>query len=51
MRRRDAGRIGGDDHNTWTLQGNAGAIRLRDWSTADRLVDGVWQADGGNDPA
>ena len=33
-----------DDHNTWTLQGSAGAIRLRDWSTAERLsADGIWQ--------
>lgn len=33
-----------DDHNTWTLQGSAGAIRLRDWSTAERLMpDGSWQ--------
>src|SRR6202044_1188720 len=33
-----------DDHNSWTLQGSAGAIRLRDWSTAERLgPDGLWQ--------
>jgi predicted dehydrogenase len=33
-----------DDHNCWTLQGSAGAIRLRDWSTAERLgPDGIWQ--------
>ncbi len=33
-----------DDHNTWTLQGSAGAIRLRDWSHAERLApDGTWQ--------
>jgi predicted dehydrogenase len=33
-----------DDHNTWTLQGNAGAIRLRDWAQAERLApDGTWQ--------
>jgi predicted dehydrogenase len=33
-----------DDHNLWTLQGSAGAIRLRDWSTAERLgADGIWQ--------
>ncbi len=32
------------DHNLWTLQGSAGAIRLRDWSTAERLgADGIWQ--------
>lgn len=34
-----------DDHNTWTLTGAAGAVRLRDWSIAERLVDGAWQAD------
>ena len=29
-----------DDHNTWTLNG---AIRLRDWSFAERLgTDGAW---------
>jgi predicted dehydrogenase len=39
------GTIGKDDHNTWTLQGSAGAIRLRDWSTAERLAaDGTWAA-------
>src|ERR1700723_3009631 len=33
-----------DDYNSWTLQGSAGAIRLRDWSTAERLgSDGLWQ--------
>jgi predicted dehydrogenase len=36
-----------DDHNTWTLIGEAGSIRLRDWSIAERLVDGVWQPDAG----
>ncbi len=34
-----------DDHNTWTLTGEDGAVRLRDWSIAERLVDGRWQAD------
>ena len=34
-----------DDHNTWTLWGDRGAIRLRDWSIAERLVDGVWVPD------
>ncbi|HUS95171.1 MAG TPA: Gfo/Idh/MocA family oxidoreductase [Hyphomicrobiaceae bacterium] len=33
-----------DDHNTWTLIGSTGSIRLRDWSIAERLVDGNWQA-------
>ncbi|SFS77264.1 Gfo/Idh/MocA family oxidoreductase [Methylobacterium sp. yr668] len=33
------GRVGGvaaDDHNTWTLEGDAGAVRLRDWAIAER---------------
>lgn len=35
-----------DDHNLWTLEGEAGAIRLRDWSIAERLgADGSWQPD------
>ena len=34
-----------DDHNTWTLWGDRGAVRLRDWSIAERLVDGVWVPD------
>ena len=34
-----------DDHNTWTLTGTTGAIRLRDWAYAERLADGHWQAD------
>ena len=34
-----------DDHNTWTLSGS-GAVRLRDWSFAERQgTDGTWQAD------
>ena len=33
-----------DDHNTWTLQGPNGAVRLRDWAIAERLgADGAWQ--------
>ncbi|MEQ1616485.1 MAG: Gfo/Idh/MocA family oxidoreductase [Hyphomicrobiaceae bacterium] len=42
-----AGNIGAtskDDHNTWTLSGTEGRIRLRDWSIAEREVDGEWQA-------
>lgn len=34
------GRVSGtdeDDHNTWTLEGDAGAVRLRDWAIAERL--------------
>jgi len=34
------------DHNLWTLTGSAGAVRLRDWSTAERLTpDGTWVGD------
>jgi predicted dehydrogenase len=33
-----------DDHNTWTLEGDRGAVRLRDWSIAERrAADGSWQ--------
>lgn len=32
-----------DDHNTWTLTGTAGRIRLRDWSFAERDESGQWQ--------
>lgn len=32
------------DHNLWLLEGTAGAIRLRDWSTAERQgADGQWR--------
>ena len=34
-----------DDHNTWTLWGTQGAIRLRDWSVAETLVNGTWTPD------
>jgi predicted dehydrogenase len=34
-----------DDHNTWTLWGEAGAIRLRDWSVAEKLANGAWIPD------
>lgn len=34
------------DHNLWTLTGTDGAIRLRDWSFAERLTaDGSWVGD------
>jgi predicted dehydrogenase len=34
-----------DDHNAWVLEGSAGAIRLRDWSFAERRgADGAWAA-------
>jgi predicted dehydrogenase len=32
-----------DDHNTWTLIGDKGRIRLRDWSYAEREDAGLWQ--------
>lgn len=33
-----------DDHNIWTLEGDRGAVRLCDWSVAERrLPDGSWQ--------
>jgi len=33
------------DHNTWTLNGSAGSIRLRDWSLAERFdpASGTWK--------
>jgi predicted dehydrogenase len=32
-----------DDHNEWRLEGPTGAIRLRDWSFAERRgTDGAW---------
>jgi predicted dehydrogenase len=34
-----------DDHNTWTLTGTTGSIRLRDWASAERLVNGAWLPD------
>ena len=42
------GQVGGieqDDHNLWTLTG-AGAVRLRDWSWAERQdTGGPWLTD------
>ena len=33
-----------DDHNIWMLEGDKGAIRLCDWSVAERrLPDGSWE--------
>jgi predicted dehydrogenase len=33
-----------DDHNIWMLEGDRGAVRLCDWSIAQRrLPDGTWQ--------
>lgn len=40
------GRTTKDDHNRWLLEGSAGAIRLGDWSVAERRV-----ADGTFEPA
>ncbi|MGU3668251.1 Gfo/Idh/MocA family protein [Methylobacterium sp. A49B] len=41
------GQVGGteaDDHNTWTLEGDAGAVRLRDWAIAERRkADGSFE--------
>lgn len=35
-----------DDHNAWTLRGEHGAIRLRDWAFAERQgTDGQWHGD------
>ena len=35
-----------DDHNTWTLHGSNGALRLRDWSIAEQQrPDGTWATD------
>ncbi len=42
--RGDVGSISADDHNTWTLTGSKGRIRLRDWSIAESEIDGEWQA-------
>ena len=34
-----------DDHNTWTIEGDRGAVRLRDWSVAERRgPDGTFEA-------
>ncbi|WP_103871859.1 Gfo/Idh/MocA family protein [Bosea lathyri] len=40
-----------DDHNIWMLEGDKGAIRLCDWSIAERrLADGTWQPAAGAMP-
>jgi predicted dehydrogenase len=37
-----------DDHNIWMIEGDAGAVRLCDWSVAERrMADGSWQRDPG----
>jgi predicted dehydrogenase len=41
----DVGATTADDHNEWRLEGEGGAIRLRDWSFAEKLaVDIGWHA-------
>ena len=38
------GTIDLEESNLWLLEGSAGSIRLRDWSTAERLhSDGIWR--------
>jgi predicted dehydrogenase len=38
------GRTDKDDHNTWLLEGDAGAVRLRDWAIPERrMPDGTFQ--------
>ncbi|WP_207537349.1 Gfo/Idh/MocA family protein [Sabulicella rubraurantiaca] len=32
-----------DDHNLFVVRGENGEVRLRDWSIAERLVDGEWR--------
>jgi predicted dehydrogenase len=34
-----------DDHNSWTLTGDRGAIRLSDWSIAELQTAQGWQPD------
>ncbi len=42
----DVGTTAKDDHNIWMIEGEAGAVRLRDWSIAERrMADGSWQPD------
>ena len=41
------GRTDADDSNLFTIAGTTGSVRLRDWATAERLIDGAWSADPG----
>ena len=34
-----------DDRNSFTVTGSSGAVRLRNWATAERLGPGGWQPD------
>lgn len=43
----NAGTASQADHNTWTLTGSAGRVRLRDWLIAEREIDGAWRAQPG----
>ncbi|PHK96909.1 oxidoreductase [Pseudoroseomonas rhizosphaerae] len=46
--RGSVGRIAEDEANSWTLTGEAGAIRLRNWSLAEQLEkDGEWRQAAG----
>jgi len=40
--RGEVGATDADEHNSWTLRGTSGAIRLRNWSVAERLDGGRW---------
>ncbi len=40
----EVGATAKDDHNVWMLEGDRGAVRLCDWSVAERRrPDGTWQ--------
>jgi predicted dehydrogenase len=34
------------DHNLWTLTGEKGRVRLRDWSIAEEDLEGIWTPPG-----
>jgi len=38
------GKTDSDDLNTWTVTGDRGRMRLRNWSIAEQEIDGRWQA-------
>jgi predicted dehydrogenase len=41
----DVGTTTAEDHNEWKLESEGGAVRLRDWSFAEKLaVDVGWHA-------
>lgn len=39
------GEVAEDDTNSFTVTGTTGTVRLRNWATAERLVEGAWQGD------